>query len=301
MAKPRMTANLSPRVVETTEKGSSSRHYMNDVPLTPSVQEREAAASILALSSSVSVTTRTLLANVFNPASTVRVRELPKASMGTCHKRKFKRKFVEEVLLDDRGAPSSAIPAFGGVQAPTPSLDFHRKFGPLLRAELGNEFLSYNLALLAITTPKSSLHLQVVVRVDALAETLYRTATVAFLNGSAMQPKFGVPFEASFLKKADCIAAAAATQEVVRLRAVLKFHNFPQLKATKLAAVRRMYLLLHPSNTTEHSDAFIRNRDILHGKITSGEVNFHEGRDCLFEEAFIARHLKASSVQVPPN
>jgi hypothetical protein len=221
--------------------------------------------------------------------------------MGNRLKRKFDVTVMTSVLPSgDGGAPSSAMSAFGGVQAPTPRLDFQRKFGPFLRAELGDEFLSDNLALLAITT-ESSLHLQVVVRVDVLAKTTYRTATVAFLNGSAMQPKFGAPFEAPFLNRADCIAAAAATQEVVRLRAVLEFHGFPQLKATKLHAVMRMYLLLVPSNTVGRSGAFTRNRDVLHGKITSGEVILHLGRDCLFEEAFIARHLKASSVQVPPN
>ena len=280
-----------------------------DVPLTSSEQETETAVSTLASSSSVPVATGVLLANVFSPSSTVTVTELPMTSLGTSLKRKFEVTVMSCGLLrvgevsssGDGGVPSSATSAVGGVRAPTPRLDLQQKFGPLFRAELGDEFLSFNLELLGITT-KQSLDLSLFVRVEVLAEMTYRTAFVAFLNGTAMSTKFGAQFQAPFQNRAECATVAAATEEIVRLREVLKFHGFPQRRPTKLRVSMQVHQLLSPTAKVDRGWQFAESHKIVQDQIDLGQVTLYVSSDFLLETAFTTRHLKASSVKKdPPN
>ena len=164
---------------------------------------------------------------------------------------------------------------------------------------MGDEFLSSNLDKLAHTMNKS-VNLSVFGRVEAFPGMNFRTAFVAFLNGMPMNSKYRVQFQAPLKSEAECVTAAEATEEIIRLREVLRLHGFPQSGPTKLQVSVEACKLL--SSSADHGVQVAKHRKLVRDQIDLLQVKLKHASDRLLKNTF-SRQTKIASCarEVPPD
>ena len=162
--------------------------------------------------------------------------------------------------------------------------DFKRLSGSLLYAEIDGEYLSSSLDVLARMTD-SPMTLSAYGYADAGPdENAFKIIRVTLLNGVPMKIKERVQLYSSLYGEVECASVAEATEEIVRLREVLRLQGFPQFGPTNLRVRLEACLLL--SSSVDHGVQVAKSSMFVQDQIDLLQVKLKPMSDRLLKSTF---------------